>query len=180
MLPTACWRGVAPRPQCRAWHPSSPLSQRHPNPQSIEVPARLPVGQAAGASHQDVPSGEVRASRHMLVGKLRGAGGWELTLVRARSLLCPPPLLLWEMALENGCLLPEKTLAGARARDNGFAYMWCLQQCCVGVLEVAGFAGIFLFPLFAFLWGKEKLLAGRLQVHRYLLLISLLFFFSPG
>lgn len=76
------------------------------------------------------------------------------------------------MALEVGCFLPVKMLAGARARDDGFACAWgFLQRCCVVVSEVAGFGGKFSFPLFTFLLGKEKLLAGRLQVHRYLLLI---------
>lgn len=76
------------------------------------------------------------------------------------------------MALEVGCFLPVKMLAGARARDDGFACAWgFLQRRCVVVSEVAGFGGKFSFPLFTFLLGKEKLLAGRLQVHRYLLLI---------
>lgn len=176
----ACWCGLAPCPRCRAQPPSSPPSQPHPHPRSLEVPARPPMGHATGASHQGVPSGMVRGCRCVLVGKLCGGGrvGTD-SVLQTHSLLCPPPLLTWKVALENGCFLLVKTLAGAQTRNDSFACMWCLlQQCCVGVLEVAGFGWKFSFPLFTFLLGKEKLLAGRLQVHSYSLLIRLPFFFS--
>lgn len=77
----------------------------------------------------------------------------------------------------NGRFLPVKTLADARARGRAFVCASCLlQQCCPGGSAVAGFSGKFSFPLFTFLLAKEELLSGRLQVHRYLLLIRLPFF----
>lgn len=52
------------------------------------------------------------------------------------------------------CFLTMKMIAGAQAR-NSFAHTWYfLQQCCAGVLDMAGSGGKLSFPVFTFLLSK--------------------------
>lgn len=84
------------------------------------------------------------------------------------------PFFFGKWHLRTGVFCPWKWWLKLEPETTALLRACCLlQQCCVGLLEVPGFGGKFSFPLFTFLLGKEELLAGRLQVHRYFLLIRL-------
>lgn len=100
---------------------------------------------------QGAPDGTVWAVLRMLRGSFAGQEGECQLCVADTEALLSSSLLSWGVAL--GCVFSDyRNGAGARAR-NSFAHMWyLLQQCCAGVLDVAG--SVLSLPVFTFLLSK--------------------------
>lgn len=94
---------VSLHPQCCAWHHPCPPSKPTSTPGAWRCQQWHPVAVPQAPGH---PVWHVQGYRHVLTPGCR------------YSLLCPPSLLLWEVALEEGSFLSMKMVVEAWARDS--------------------------------------------------------------